>query len=332
MRPAVTLALALVSALSLGASAPAPHAPPRAKARQTPAPAAPLPVVPDGGGDPQAGILALRTPGPAATRIRAGSFRMGSTEPEIGHAITLCKLEPGGQVCTNEIAESFMNEASAHEVYLSDYWLDRTEVTVARYRRCVAAGACDEPPYASGGQRFDQPNFPVVLVSWFDAAQFCAWEGGRLPTEAEWERAAKGGTDAGATPWQLSRTSTGRRYPWGDIYNPFHANHGQLALPTNLDDGDGFLELAPVGSFLHGRTPDGLEDLAGNVEEWVADYYAPQYPAESARDPRGPSSGDERVVRGGSYVHGRPWIRAAARLHDLPSTRRTWRGFRCAHL
>ena len=319
MRPAAPLALALVMAASAGGAAdPSRRTPPAL-------PAAPV-------GDTSGGILALRTPGASATLIRAGSFMMGSSDPEIRHAIMLCKLEPGGEACIDEVADTFMNESAAHEVHLSDFWIDRTEVTVARYRQCVAAGACDEPPYASGGRRFDRPDFPVVLVTWQDASRFCAWAGGRLPTEAEWERAARGGAGGAGrtgTAWQAS-ASPGRRYPWGNVYNPFHGNHGQLALDTNLDGGDGFLELAPVGAFPHGRTPEGLDDLAGNVEEWVSDYYAPEYPPESARDPQGPSTGDERVVRGGSYVHGRPWLRAAARLHDLPSARRAWRGFRCA--
>lgn len=310
MRPAVPLALALFAAASVsGAEAPPRKPPPTLP----PAPAQ----------DTSAGVVALRTPGPDAVLLRAGSFIMGSTQAEIGHAVTLCKLEPGGAACVDEIADSFLNESAAHEVHLSDYWIDRTEVTVARYRQCVAAGACDEPPYASGGRRFDRPDFPVVLVTWHDATRFCAWAGGRLPTEAEWERAARGGSlDApGLAP--------ARRYPWGNIYNPFHTNHGQLALDTNLDGADGFLELSPVGSFPQGRTPDGIDDLAGNVEEWVADYYAPEYPPESARNPRGPDAGEERVLRGGSYTFGRPWMRAAARLHDHPAARRAWRGFRC---
>lgn len=315
MRPAVPIALALLAAASAGGAAD----PPR---RLPPS----LPAAPSG--DTSGAVITLRAPGADATLIRAGSFIMGSTEAEIGHAITLCKLEPGGEACVDDVADSFMNESAAHEVSLSDYWIDRTEVTVARYRQCVAAGACDEPPYASGGRRFDQPDFPVVLVTWSDASRFCAWAGGRLPTEAEWERAARGGAPRGATAWQVA-SAPGRRYPWGQIYNPFHANHGKLALDSNLDSGDGFLELAPVGSFPEGRTPDGIDDLAGNAEEWVADYFAPEYPPESARDPRGPSAGEERVVRGGSYAFGRPWLRAAARLHDIPSARRVWRGFRC---
>ncbi|MCC6552764.1 MAG: SUMF1/EgtB/PvdO family nonheme iron enzyme [Polyangiaceae bacterium] len=324
MRPALLLALALLTAASAGDAA----APTRPRGVGSRHPAPSLPAAREA--EPSAGIVALRAPGPDMILVRGGAFTMGSTDVEIAHALTLCKLEPGGEACAddmadpNDIADVFKAEAPAHEVHLSDYWIDRTEVTVARYRRCVSAGACDEPPYASGGRRFDHPDLPVVLVTWNDAVRFCAWAGGRLPTEAEWERAARGaGGPAPAASAQL-----GRRYPWGHIYNPFHSNHGRLAFDA-FDDGDGFLELAPAGSFPAGRTPDGIDDLAGNVEEWVADYFG-EYPAGNAKDPLGPTMGEERVVRGGSYTHARPWLRGAARSRDVPSSRRAWRGFRCA--
>jgi formylglycine-generating enzyme required for sulfatase activity len=268
-------------------------------------------------------VTALRAPGPDAILIRAGTFTMGSNELEIARALTACRAEPGAEDCPEDF---FSNEYAPHEVYLSDYWIDRTEVTVARYRQCVAAGRCAEPPYASGGERFDRPNYPVVLVTWQDASSFCAWAGGRLPTEAEWDRAARGPNVAGAP---------GRRYPWGQVYNPNLLNHGRSPsigggfVWAELDGSDGFLELAPVGFFTDGRTLDGIDDLAGNVEEWVFDYYAPEFPRASAANPRGPDTGDTRVLKGGSYMHGRPVLRSATRGHDLPTIRRPWRGFRC---
>src|SRR5262249_40500563 len=152
-----------------------------------------------------------------------------------------------------------------------------------------------------------------VLVNYNDASEFCAWTGGRLPTEAEWERAARG--------------ILGRRYPWGNVYNPFLSNHGRLSLDAT-DDRDGFLELAPVGSFPEGRTPDGIDDMAGNVEEWVSDWYAEGYPEASTVNPHGPATGDLRVVRGGSFLSGRPWLRGSARMFEFPGVRRPWLGFR----
>jgi formylglycine-generating enzyme required for sulfatase activity len=256
---------------------------------------------------------------------------MGSSEREIDQNRAICKagkgdptgaenIDPAGEDCPEDL---FNNEYSPHEVYLADYWIDRTEVTLARYRQCVAAGRCSEPPYASGGERFDRPDFPVVLVTWQDAFNFCAWAGGRLPTEAEWERAAKG--------------MTGRRYPWGQVYNPGLSNHGRNPtfgsfggfVWSELDPSDGFVELAPVGSFPEGRTLDGIDDLAGNVEEWVGDYYAPEFARATVVNPRGPDIGDERVLKGGSYAHGQPILRGASRGRDIPSIRRPWRGFRC---
>lgn len=238
---------------------------------------------------------------------------MGSSDADVAQALVLCRCEPAAEdYCTEEL---FSNELPAHEVHLSDVWIDPTEVTVQRYRRCVAAGRCVEPPLAAGAARFDRPDLPVTMVSWFDALAYCSFAGARLPTEAEWERAARG--------------LAARRYPWGNIYNPFLANHGKLDW-DELDGSDGFLELAPVGSFPDGRTPDGIADLAGNVEEWVADWYAPEYPLASASNPRGPDTGEQRVLRGGSYFHARPWMRASARMHESPTSRRSWRGFRCA--
>jgi formylglycine-generating enzyme required for sulfatase activity len=260
----------------------------------------------------EAGLAVLRAPGSEQVLVRGGTFTMGSSDAEMALALALCRAEPRSSECREEW---FGTEQTAHEVFLSDYWLDRTEVTVSRYRRCVVAGRCPLPPYADGAERFDRPDLPVVLVTWSEAARFCAWAGGRLPTEAEWERAARG--------------LYGRRYPWGNVYNPFLSNHGAFAL-EDFDGRDGFLEMAPVGSFPDGRTPEGIDDLAGNVKEWVSDWYGPEYPKADAADPQGPDQGDERVVRGGSYVHGRTWLRGAARDHDRPGARAPWIGFRCA--
>lgn len=257
-------------------------------------------------------MVTLREPGSAQVLIRGGTFRMGSAREEIAHAHALCELEPRHAECREEI---WADEHAAHDVRLSDFWLDRTEVTNAAYRRCVAAGVCTTPGYGAAARWTRHDEHPVTLVSWYDARAYCHWIGGRLPTEAEWERAARG--------WSA------RIYPWGNVFNPRIVNHGRFALDA-LDDDDGFAELAPVASFPQGRTPEGLEDMAGNVEEWVADWYAPRYAPADQVDPVGPPAGDERVLRGGSFQAGRAWLRTAARNHDLPSVRRSFRGFRCA--
>jgi formylglycine-generating enzyme required for sulfatase activity len=294
-------------------------------------------------------VLVLRAPVPDRVLIRAGTFTMGSERVEIATALTLCYCERthqerGRDVCdlsADECREDwFASETPAHQVYLSDYWIDRQEVTVERFRSCVRAGVCTPPPYAEGGERFDRPEYPVVLVTWNDARRFCAWAGGRLPTEAEWERPPRGpNRKLAAAPSQPpaddeERLPKGRRFPWGDVYNPFLTNHG--AYPAGVDEvsffdaRDGFLELAPVGSFSGGRTADGIDDLAGNAQEWVADWFA-EYPAADAVNPKGPDMGDRRVVRGGSYIHGRVWHRGAARDRLNPGDRAPWVGFRCAH-
>ena len=298
----------------------------RASARTPSSPA--TPSQPTSEAQTSAGMITLRAPGPDSILIREGLFIMGSSAEDIALAHTLCAAEPMAKECPEA---RFAEEHPAHEVFLSDFWMDRTEVTVAQYRRCVAAGPCLEPPYASGATRFDHPNFPVVNVSWYDATNYCTWAGGRLPTEAEWERAARG--------------LKGRRFPWGNVYNGALANHGKVfgelldnrtmlkwlvvASSEDEDDSDGFLEIAPVGSFREGRTPDGLHDLAGNVEEWVFDYFEAQYPEGSLVNPRGPEQGTFRVLRGGSYIHGRHQLRTTSRRFDMPTMRRPWRGFRC---
>jgi formylglycine-generating enzyme required for sulfatase activity len=153
-----------------------------AAARPPVRPAIPPPLPPATTGSTRDMTLALRAPGQDAVLVRAGTFIMGSDEVEIASALADCQHEPEGEICSEGM---FNVEYAPHEVYLSSYYLDRTEVTVERYRRCVAAGYCTAPPFADGGDRFDRPSYPVTLVTWQDAASYCAWAGGRLPTEAE---------------------------------------------------------------------------------------------------------------------------------------------------
>jgi sulfatase modifying factor 1 len=261
------------------------------------------------------GLSLLRAKGSRMIRVPASDFFMGSTESDVVDSTLLCEREPLATTCDEQ---TFANELARHHVQLSGFFLDRTEVTVADYDACVRVGRCKAAPYEQGARRFKQPNFPVTLVTWDDAQTFCAFRGARLPTEAEFERAARG--------------QTGRHFPWGDLANGHLANHGRLGLDTS-DASDGFSELAPVGSFRAGRTPDGFLDLAGNVAEWVQDRYATQYADQDVTDPPGPDAANAtsaRVVRGGSYESPVAWLRGAARGAFLPSERRPSLGFRCA--
>lgn len=151
------------------------------------------------------------------------------------------------------------------------------------------------------------PSRPVVNVSWFDAEAYCLWGGVRLPTEAEWERAARG--------------VEGRRYSWGDdAPNPERANHSDTEIGS----------ASPVGLFPLGATPENIADLTGNVWEWVSDWYDQSYYKQSPhRNPKGPDSGGYKGLRGGSWLDGSTYLRAALRLSYLPGFRNDNFGFRC---
>jgi WD40 repeat protein/formylglycine-generating enzyme required for sulfatase activity len=185
-----------------------------------------------------------------------------------------------------------------HTVYLDAYWIDRTEVTNAQYQKCVEAGACSAPRWRGGDKdQFNAPNQPVVCMSWQEAADFASWAGGRLPTEAEWEKAARG-TD-------------GRLYPWGNSApDCSKANFGMCELEHTV----------AVGSYPAGASPYGVLDMAGNVWEWVSDWYDQGYYSRSStQNPQGPDTGTYRGLRGGSYRTGDGNLRCATRYGYDPS-------------
>ncbi len=180
------------------------------------------------------------------------------------------------------------DEIPAHKVQLNAFWIDQVEVTNGMYGLCVKAGTCRLPLKLNSDNRFDyfeNPEFqdyPVVQVAWYDANAYCQWAGRRLPTEAEWERAARG--------------DDMRTFPWGD--EPPNANNSN-SLNTVGDT-------TRVGSYAEGASPFGALDMAGNVWEWVADRYRPDYYAKSlSENPTGPTEEEVfnnfRVMRGGSF-------------------------------
>lgn len=200
-------------------------------------------------------------------------------------------------------------EVPEHEVTLNSFRIDRLEVSNEDYDRCVEARACDPSAYAEDTQ-LNAPEQPVVGVAWQDAKRYCAWLGKRLPTEAEWEYAAKGGGT--------------NKYPWTGPFSAKRANTTQ--------DGDGYKSTAPVSALSEGDSPFGVRNMAGNAAEWVADYFDPTfYRTTTIRDnPLGPQKGRERSVRGGSYRDPAHLVRAAARAAAEPTEISNTIGFRCA--
>ena len=203
------------------------------------------------------------------------------------------------------------DEQPVHRVSVKAFYLDAYEVTVSHYAEFLASQKPDLPfkwNEATGGAH---ENKPVIGVNWYDARDYCRWVGKRLPTEAEWELAARG--------------TEGRVYPWGDIHpTKGHANAGQTTWR-------GYDTLTNVGRYPSGKTPDGLYDMAGNLWEWVADRYDPTYYHFSPSDnPRGPSAGPLRVLRGGAWNNDSKAIRSTNRAAYAPDARRNDVGFRCA--
>lgn len=211
------------------------------------------------------------------------------------------------------------DERPLHRVRLSAFSIDRYEVTNERYLHCVQAGACSNPVLTSSAKRKDYftaaafAHYPTVFVNWQQAEAFCRWDGGRLPSEAEWELAARG------------PAPSVRVYPWGDTApDCSKANMGGSASCVGDTD--------VVGRRSLGVSVWGISDLAGNVWEWTNDWYDPDYYQKSPEtNPKGPSNGALRVMRGGCFVSGADSLRVACRKAELPATWAPNVGFRCAY-
>ncbi|HXF94123.1 MAG TPA: formylglycine-generating enzyme family protein [Nitrospiraceae bacterium] len=236
------------------------------------------------------------------------------------------------------------DEEPQRTIMLNAFYIDKYEVTNRRYQVFLKATAhrtpehCCDPSYnVWRGTEIDPVllDHPVVNVDWFDAEAYCKWAGKRLPTEAEWEKAARG--------------PKGRLYPWGNAWDPKRANGAShwagndFASPAEVaawwaDAGAALLAekgirgmlTLPVTALESGATPEGVMHLAGNLWEWVADWYDPAYYAAAPeRNPPGPETGDYKVLRGGSWLNHRRMLRTTARDGSRPTTRNHGTGFRC---
>ncbi|MCZ7554697.1 MAG: SUMF1/EgtB/PvdO family nonheme iron enzyme, partial [Anaerolineales bacterium] len=241
--------------------------------------------------------------------VPAGCFVIGSTDPQIDAALEQCRADYGP--CERDW---FTDEKPRSEVCLDAFWIGQTEVTNAQYQACVQAGACSplkDRRYAGND------NHPVVSVDWFQARDYAAWVGGALPSEAQWEYAARG--------------PQGLQYPWGEEVDENRLNYCDANCANEWRHAaydDGYAQTAPVGSFPAGASWVGALDLSGNVWEWTSTLYQgyPYRAGDGREDPA--SAGWGRVLRGGSWTDGRFNARAADRLWLQPSTTDFHYGFR----
>jgi len=254
------------------------------------------------------------TPTPVPPSVTPTSrFSIGSTIPG-KEGMTLLYIPAGEFTMGNN--DSYRDERPAHAVTLDAFWFDRTEITNVMYAMCVLDGDCVPPDYDVsytrgsyfGNSRFD--NYPVIYASWFDANSYCSWAGRRLPTEAEWEKVASG--------------LNGLRYPWGGVIDCSFANYRDK-LDFCVRD------TVSVGSYPKGASSYGAMDMAGNVWEWVHDWYGDTYYADSpTSNPQGPISGVDRVLRGGSFYTDISSLTTHNRYFSHPTNSLYHFGIRCA--
>jgi eukaryotic-like serine/threonine-protein kinase len=279
---------------------------------------------------------------PVNTQVPSlGSTRVSETDGMIQVFV------PGGDFSMGSDTSSYADERPVHTVFLDSYWIDQTEVTNAMFETFVnqsgyqtdaeetgssyvynpddnsdelTHGADWQHPLGPDSNLMELSQYPVVHVSWNDALAYCEWAGRRLPTEAEWEKAARG-TD-------------GRTFPWGNDFDGTRLNFADVNLNASLGNSnfdDGYQLSSPVGNYLSGASPYGALDLAGNVWEWVNDWVDESYYQSSPPgNPGGPATGEYHVLRGGSWHDPEDGQRTAYRGWATPDDTDITLGFRCA--
>jgi len=245
-------------------------------------------------------------PFPGMALIAAGPFTMGFA-------------------IENDLEFGDTDEEPVHRVFLDAYWIDRFEVTSARFSEFLNRHLPESSRYFDPGSavtiemvnghyqpRAGLERYPANRVSWYGADAYCRWVGKRLPTEAEWEKAARG-TDE-------------RMFPWGD--QPPADDRVTLRRKFSKL---GFKVMEPVDALPEGQSPYGVHHMAGNVWEWVADWYAANYYEQSPqKNPQGPDGGISKVLRGGNWYYKPYYMRTTYRFNERPEVFKVWQGFRCA--
>ncbi len=260
--------------------------------------------------------------------VPAGPYDRGSHQADIQEGLRTCRATfTAPERCD---VQWFHRETPRRTLEVAAFYIDRTEVTNAQWGRCVAAGVCPRQDvkacslyqratgrWVKGGTPHPdllRPDHPVVCVTWEEAEGYCRWAGKRLPTEAEWEKAARG-TD-------------GRQFPWGQTWNGAWLNWGER---TGFASQDGWETTAPVGSFPQNQSPWGALDMAGNVWEWVRDFHSEGWYADSPeRDPVNTTPAANRGMRGGAWSFAGNGARTTYRYFGDPASRDDAVGFRCA--
>jgi formylglycine-generating enzyme required for sulfatase activity len=232
--------------------------------------------------------------------------RGGDSSVRVGKDGAPSVLVPAGNFTMGDDESSPMRQ-----LFVDAFYMDRFEITTERYAKFLESTSSDQrPDFWDSVPPEGGAQLPVIGVSWNEANAYCRWAGRRLPTEAEWEKAARG-TDS-------------RKYPWGESEpTSEHANFGNSA------DGPYDKALSPVGAHLIGKGPYGVEDLAGNAAEWVADWFSESFASDDRYNPRGPSEGEKKVIRGGGRYEPPIRLLASTRMHASPDPRSDDVGFRC---